>query len=330
MDLERGNRKQLKLILKKYREGKATEGEIKAVDAWYESFESETDEITPAANKDHIYQELLQGIEKRLWGTKNRTGNIRRLTYRVSVAAAVLLFAAIGALYITGRKAKEPEVQIVSTLNSAHKMVTLPDGSVVELNGHSRLVIANDFNKHDRKIALEGEAFFDIAHNAHKPFVVTSGVLETVVKGTSFDIRAYHDLGHIKISVFTGIVKVSKQQPAHAGQVLTQGIIKDQTLTYNLKTGKGDIKNESTPEIASWRHHNVFIDNFTMPEIASLLRRHFSTKVLIEPDVNLNEHFTIDMANPSLAHALNTLSVLTKHNFLIGNNQIIIKNKMKM
>jgi len=326
MDLERYSNKQLKAVLKRYLEGKATDAEKNVIDEWYQSFDSDNEKLNYKINREYIYRLLHEGIDAQTLHQTQQKNNVRQLWYHISAAAALLLFATIGIIYIKGNKTNEPKEQVVSTLNGAHKTITLPDGSVVELNGHSRLVISNDFNDHDRKITLEGEAFFDVAKNPRKPFIITSGVLQTVVKGTSFDIRAYHDLDHIKVSVATGIVKVVKHVPDANAAVLTHGIVHNQTLTYDLKTGKGEIKSESTPEISSWRHNEVVIDDFTLPEIASLLSRHFSKKVVLKTGALPNRHYTMKMTNPSLNHALHVLSALTKHKFMLSNNQIIITN----
>jgi transmembrane sensor len=326
MDLERYSNKHLKAILKKYVDGKATREEKKAIDTWYELFESDNDNLNDEFDEQRFYKLLHDGIDgQRLHQLKSQN-NVRQLWYRISAAAAVLLFLAIGIVYIKGSKTGKQEDQVVSTVNSAHKTITLPDGSVVELNGHSRLTISNNFNQNDRKVTLQGEAFFEIAKNPSKPFIIKSGVLQTVVKGTSFDIRAYHDLDHIKVSVATGIVKIIRQVPNTSPEILTDGIIKNQTLTYDLKTGKGEIRSESTPEISSWRNNELVIDNFTLPEIASLLNRHFAKKVNVKPGVAVGRHYTMKMTNPSLNHALHVLSALTKHTFTLRNNQIIINN----
>ncbi|WP_207424405.1 FecR family protein [Desertivirga brevis] len=326
MDSEKYSNKQLKSILLKYLEGQASDSEKQAIDTWYESFDSATQDKDQIHNRDSVYRTINHGIDKQTIEEPQEQNKTRRLWFAVSAAASIVLLTTIGFLYLNSSKPLRPEERVVNTTNNTRKTITLDDGTVVELNSNSRLVISSDYNDHDRKVSLEGQAFFDVTKNPDKPFVITSGELKTVVKGTSFDIRAYRDLGHIKVSVATGIVKILRSIPKSEPSVLTQGIVKNQTLTYDLKTKQSEIKDESTSEILSWRNNTVYIDNFTLPEIASLLSRHFSKQVILQTTSIPSRHYTMKMANPSLGHALNVLSTLTKHKFIVSNNKIIIRD----
>ena len=66
----------------------------------------------------------------------------------------------------------------------------LPDGSRVWLNASSKLVYHNSFWSSDRQIDLSGEAYFEVSHDKHAPFIVNSKQIKTCVLGTKFNVRA--------------------------------------------------------------------------------------------------------------------------------------------
>jgi transmembrane sensor len=92
--------------------------------------------------------------------------------------------------------------------------MTLTDGSRVWLNAGSSITYPVAFAGNERKVTMNGEAYFEIAHNAVKPFKVSKGGTEVAVLGTHFNVNAYDDEPGIKVTLLEGSVKVSTQYPA--------------------------------------------------------------------------------------------------------------------
>jgi ferric-dicitrate binding protein FerR (iron transport regulator) len=93
--------------------------------------------------------------------------------------------------------------------SDAKQTISLPDGSSVTLNKNSQITYRSDFGKHDRNIALKGEAFFDVERDTLKPFVIAVNKATIEVLGTSFNVRAYDHLAEVEVIVKTGVVKLS-------------------------------------------------------------------------------------------------------------------------
>ena len=91
------------------------------------------------------------------------------------------------------------------------RMVSLPDGSSIVLQQHSRISFPSAFDGPKREVYLNGEAFFEIAKDAEKPFFVYANELVTKVLGTSFSIRAYADSATVNVVVKSGKVSVFAQ-----------------------------------------------------------------------------------------------------------------------
>lgn len=85
----------------------------------------------------------------------------------------------------------------------------LPDGSLVRLNAASSIRFPTSFSQEKRIVTITGEAYFEIAEDAQRPFVVRKGDMEIQVLGTSFDVNAYDDEPAIKVTLLEGKVRVA-------------------------------------------------------------------------------------------------------------------------
>lgn len=88
--------------------------------------------------------------------------------------------------------------------------MTLADGSRVWLNSGSSVTYPVAFVGNERKVSITGEAYFEIAHDASRPFKVNKGETAITVLGTHFNVNAYDDEQNIKVTLLEGSVKVSK------------------------------------------------------------------------------------------------------------------------
>ena len=123
-------------------------------------------------------------------------------------AAAILVVALIGSIvtwYVWNELGSSKQLAIVTNNNTLKD--TLSDGSVVTLNKHSEISYPEKFKGSRRAITLKGEAFFDVAANKNKPFIVTVNDVTVTVVGTSFNIK--NKGGKTEVIVETGIVKVT-------------------------------------------------------------------------------------------------------------------------
>lgn len=323
---ENTNEQELKAILKKYLKNKASSAERDAVDSWYLTIGSESEDVPPLNDvnekiklKKSIISYLMLQIadQQTVW---YKTGFVK-------YAAACLLMMTIGLIgyQYSHYKNHSPERDLVILSGSGtQKQLVLTDGSEVLLNVDSKLIISKDFGDSIRQVELTGEAFFKVAKNKKKPFQIKSGSLQTTVLGTSFNINAYPDMHKVKISVLSGKVQVGASI-AGTQKLLAAGMVKNQTLSFYSQTAKYELKNENSELISSWRTNKLYIDNANLDEIGRQLARHYQVKVVCHHKGSVNDKYTIRFNNESMKGVLQILSALTKRKFTYENQQINIK-----
>jgi hypothetical protein len=123
-------------------------------------------------------------------------------TRYLQVAASVLIIVVASLLIYKAF----PQKEIIAS-NNRVEIFYLPDGSQVWLNKNSSLTVVGNFEGSERKVQLIGEAYFQVAENREKPFVILAGNSITKVVGTSFDIKAFPNNDNVEINVRSGKVE---------------------------------------------------------------------------------------------------------------------------
>lgn len=135
---------------------------------------------------------------------------------------------------LVARAAERYDLMEVKNLTKAVRLVNLPDGSSVILKKGSMLSYPTAFDKASREVYLTGEAFFEIARNPEKPFLVHANQIITKVLGTSFNVRAYAN-EEISVTVNTGLVSVYKATGDDAKAAQSDRSLKGLLLSANQK-----------------------------------------------------------------------------------------------
>jgi ferric-dicitrate binding protein FerR (iron transport regulator) len=238
-----------KALLKKYFDGNCTLDEKKQVLKYLEQ-----DDLSVL--DEYIMEQAAQGIQieshasvkaeffNRLGSAINKPEQRKILSwknaanYRVAAGIAFLMAVGIAYWFTSNKKNEKPQqlVTISNRENFTHKIV-LSDGTQVWLNPNSSLSYnKNHFSDTSREVIMTGEAFFDVSHDAAKPFRVTSGKIITRVLGTAFNITAYKNEKTINVLLVRGRIQVSSDRQ-HL--VLMPG----QLLSYNNSNRNIDVHN---------------------------------------------------------------------------------------
>lgn len=190
-------------------------------------------------------------------------------------------------LYDTLTKETKTEVaemvewEIISNPKGKRSKVTLPDGTLVDLNYESTLKYPKKFDSKTRLVELHGEAFFDVVHKDDHPFVVKTGMLETEVYGTSFNINSFSYLDELDISLVTGKVKVRKTiEDAHATDSIF--LSPGEQVQFN-KVSQKMVKNQFDIESEiAWKNGTLIFNEVGFEDFVSKLERWYGVNFYIE------------------------------------------------
>lgn len=144
---------------------------------------------------------------------------------KIAVAVSVLLILVLGIIFLSDNRLKNQEPELVKTdptpvknteqlhheINNSGKTksLTLSDGTIVKLYNKSEMLYYENFSTDKRAITLEGRAYFKVAKNPARPFVVTTNMLTTTALGTEFEATAFKNENQIAVKLYEGKVVVS-------------------------------------------------------------------------------------------------------------------------
>jgi len=195
--------------------------------------------------------------------------------------------------------------------------LTLEDGTLVWVNASSQLKFPVKFKNDERRVILEGEAYFEVAHDAQRPFFVESRGSEVKVLGTHFNINAYSH--NVRTTLSSGKVQVS-----HSGNiiVLEPGEYAN-IVSGQLNKGKADLEHD-----LSWHNNQFYFKKETIAEIASTLSKWYDIQVRFKKGVSLNKVYTGNFKRDvKLSEVLEMLTYVCDLKFELRGNELIVENK---
>jgi ferric-dicitrate binding protein FerR (iron transport regulator) len=247
------------------------------------------------------------------------------LFQKLAVAATIFFMISIG-IYVY-RVHREPvHIALIEKYNGTgtRSMITLPDGTRIWLNAESKVSYPEVFAENKREVSLTGEAFFNVASNAEKPFYIQLNKATIRVIGTSFNVKAYSNEENIQTSVLSGKVAfVSRPTDAKTSgdSVFLQ---KNNKVTYSLATG--DMRTETTNALddREWIHGKLICKSETLESIARQLERNFGKKVIIKDSRVGQYRFTGTFDESSLDEIMHYLSMTRNFKYTITEETLVI------
>ncbi len=275
-------------------------------------------------------------------GKKTKSSDTIRIIRLIARYAAVIVitFSLSGFLfYQFGKSRAEYPVETISELcvpmgSNAH--FSLSDGTTVALNAGSSLKYDNRFGLMERVVQLEGEGYFKVAKDPHKPFIVKTSCLTIRALGTEFNVKAYSEDNKTEATLVEGSIKV---EPA-SNMYKTDAVIlkpnqkltfyrNDSTLVQN--SGVSDEKAESKTQpvteqkvnaiprlvkenvnvekVISWKDNRWIFEREILAEIAVELERKFDVEIKFDSERLMNYRFTGTIIAEPIEQVLEVMSL---------------------
>lgn len=256
------------------------------------------------------------------------------VTYRErfpwKVAASILLMGAcVGAFFFwQGNKnasfaeSQPSEKKVVSTAKDEHRLIILSDGSKVWINGSSNLTCDPAFNNRTREVTLHGEAFFDIRHDASRPFIIKTGAVKITVLGTVFNIRAFPGENAVTVTVTRGKVRVEAEN--ETGGIITA----NQQITLNLRSGQVEEHVVDAAEVSQWTKDDLILDDVTLGEVEEILEDRYSVDIRFNNELLRTCRFTSTFFhNASLEQVLTAICLVNGASYEVHEKVITVYGK---
>lgn len=270
------------------------------------------------------YKKLFARIWARIEQAKKQSNpKTRHINTFLKIAAAVVVGLIIGT-YVSSIKtiSHQPVYYAAHSPKGSVSEMILPDGSVIFLNADSRIRYSFDGENGIREVFLTGEAWFDVAKNEKKPFVVRTPFYDVDVTGTQFNVKAYESDKSVTTTLEKGQVVIH----ATGNFKLAENVIlkPGEQITLNKETREMNIKTVNTKWFTSWKDNKLIFVNMNLKDLATLLERKYGVDIEIKNKEILALHFDGTIKNESIIEILEIIKKALPINYKIVGQKIEI------
>lgn len=201
-------------------------------------------------------------------------------TWSVAAVAIVLLGLITVTAYWQGSRQIQSnfsDIVVEAPLGSKTKL-TLPDGSTVWLNAGSKMIYSQGFGVSDRRLAFQGEGYFEVEKNDKMPFLVQTPDVDVTVVGTKFNFRNYPEDEETVVELLEGKVALENQLKEEAVRYLSP----NEKMVLHKATGEMDITSTKVKEATLWTENILLFDEDLLPDIVRELERSYHVQIEIE------------------------------------------------
>ena len=316
-------------VLVAFLKGELDAAQAAAVEAWYDRSAANrrmlgqvyyilyvSDRINDAAGID--VERSLRQFKRRMHA--GRRISLRRSAVRIAAAAviaAVLLAGGLTTVLLSKRLAQP--VTVVTQLGERSQVV-LPDGTKVWLNSSSSVEYVAPFFSRQRRVKMEGEAYFEVEHDRRAPFVVSTNGLDIEVLGTRFNIRNDDNEHRVTTVLLEGAVKAYASGREQASVRLHPA----PQLVFDTRTHAMRLTDcPSAERSINWIDGRFCFEHDTFGEIVAELKRYYNVDIRFMDnrlrDMRFSGNFRVE---DGIYHIMSVLQLTYKFNYRIAGNDI--------
>ena len=273
------------------------------------------------------------------------------------VAASILFLLGFLGILSIYRQNNPDSYNEILTQRGEKSLITLADGTRIWLNSQTTLRYPSRADRKKVKVFLEGEAFFDVAKQKGRTFIVQASTLEIAALGTSFNVKSYRDEGIIETTVEEGKISIT-------GKIGSKELKQPVLLTPNMQAtfSKGSqeyhiepiqkeeeesrLPDEVTvqktkppaglPELilseqvdtrlySAWKDGKLVFRSECFEELALRMERWYDVQIMIEDQGLKDKKYTGTFEKETIEQALKALSLSMPFYYTIDQNRITIR-----
>ena len=319
-------------LLRKYLSGNCSDGEKALVEEWlkqspdnqivYDDYKqlwnyTAIDNTNSVVDVDKGWEELNRRIrvaESISIDILDRKHILRKRFIYILTRVAAVFLVAFGLFYIFNSiNSQKPESINYVAAEIPEQALQLEDGSKVYMNKGAKITYPESFTSNNRKISFEGQAFFEVAHNPDKPFIISSGELEIEVMGTSFSFCTCTEGNEMVLHLESGKVRFSSINTGNR-------IVKEQLILmpgqmgiYSKENGticRSEFENQN---YLAWKTGVLEFKKTPLPEVFDVLERTYKLRIISDKSIeDLSLTACFDNETPeSIFESLHTIFGIT-------------------
>ncbi len=264
---------------------------------------------------------------------KSSPQGIRRVLSSYKKYAAIFILGALlpslAIIYQSFFKEEKLLSQVIQVPFGAKSTVTLPDGTEIILNAGSKLSYDARFGDNARSVFLDGEAYFNVAKDKKKPFLVKTTNVTVKAYGTIFNVKCYKGENIIETTLIEGSIGVQLNNKKGNKEYMLQP---REQLIYHYGKDKNSnrliiAKNTNTQLYTSWINDKIQVRSISLKELIVKLQRKYNVTIHIEDKDLENLKFTGILENETIEQILQALELSASIQYEIDDREIWLNKK---
>jgi len=227
------------------------------------------------------FRQLVRRVE-----AKRRREFIKSIGKIAAFALVLITSTVFLTLHFVQKPTREIATNTLYVPAGQRAQLTLEDGTTVWLNAQSTLTYPSHFAGKERKVAITGEAFFDVAKNPRKPFIVESQDIRLEVLGTQFNVYEYPQTGYSRIALIEGSVKI------YRGDNESDNIVLKPNQEVILQGENVSISEITNPNHFLWKDGIYCFENERLLDIIEKLQLYYDVTIRVEDPEIFNVRYT--------------------------------------
>lgn len=200
--------------------------------------------------------------------------------------------------------------------------ITFDDGTSVYLNSDTRLTYPKQFSSEERRVKLDGEAYFTVEKDANRPFIVEANQVFVEVLGTSFNVKSYSDDAKIDVALDEGKINfISSTQEKF--ELYPQDMIEYDKTTESVVLSNG----EDAALASKWRNETITFNNTPLSEVIKTLARMYNVVFEVQDQKALEFSYTLTSQKVDLEEILSDMEKISPVQFVFNKDTIQVKMK---